>query len=197
MIVTDQVQDYLNQLASLVGVQGAFIFNQQGTIKQYSTPMKVSLDQGVALARSLARTLTGLSTVHSSNLMDIDLVYGEGRLVVKGVAQGGLCVICERQANYSLLNLTLEQGLGSLRKEQADSSRTESIPVVERLVAIAEEMLGEHAPKVISILESAGSNPEGLENAIQQAENLTRMFINRDQAGEMAQQMRSILKNQK
>ena len=193
MIVADQVQDYLNQLATLIGVQGAFIFDQQGTIKQYSTPMKVSLDQGVALARSLSRTLTGLSTVHSSNLIDIDLVYGEGRLVVKGFEQGGLCVICERQANYSLLNITLEQGLGSIRKGPTQSSRTESPPVVERLVSIAEDMLGEHAPKVISILESAGSNPEALEKAIQQAETMTRMFIDKDQAGEMAERMRSVL----
>lgn len=195
MIVADQVQEYLNQLATLVGVQGAFIFNQQGAIKLYSTPMKVSLDQGVALARSLSRTLTGLSTVHSSNLIDIDLVYGEGRLVVKGLPQGGLCVICERQANYSLLNLTLEQGLGTIRKGPTQSSMPDSPPVVDRLVAIAEDMLGEHAPKVITILERAGSNPEALDKAIQQAESMTRMFINKKIAGEMAERMRALLES--
>jgi hypothetical protein len=192
--VSDQIQVFVNQLASLVGVQGAFIFDSQGTIQQYSTPMKVSLDQGVALARTLSRTLTGLSTVHGSTSMDIDLAYAEGRLVVKGIEQGGLCIICERQLNYSLLNITLEQGLGLLRGVDPQSTSDQSGQIVEALKEIAAEILGQHAPKVISILESAGSDQDKLEAAIQQAEKMTRMFIDKDQAGKMAERMLEVMK---
>lgn len=192
--MSDQIQVFVNQLASLVGVQGAFIFDSQGTIQQYSTPMKVSLDQGVALARTLSRTLTGLSTVHGSTSMDIDLAYAEGRLVVKGIEQGGLCIICERQLNYSLLNITLEQGLGLLRGVDPQSTSDQSGQIVEALKEIAAEILGQHAPKVISILESAGSDQDKLEAAIQQAEKMTRMFIDKDQAGKMAERMLEVMK---
>jgi hypothetical protein len=192
--VSDQIQAFVNQLASLVGVQGAFIFDSQGTIQQYSTPMKVSLDQGVALARTLSRTLTGLSTVHGSTSMDIDLAYAEGRLVVKGIERGGLCIICERQLNYSLLNITLEQGLGLLRGADPQSTSDQSVQIVEALKEIAAEILGEHAPKVISILESAGSDQDKLEAAIHQAEKMTRMFIDKDQAGKMAERMLEVMK---
>jgi predicted regulator of Ras-like GTPase activity (Roadblock/LC7/MglB family) len=191
----DPVQAFVNQLASLVGVQGAFIFDSQGTIQQYSTPMKVSLDQGVALARTLSRTLTGLSTVHGSTMMDIDLAYSEGRLVVKGIEQGGLCIICERQLNYSLLNITLEQGLGQLRRSDTQSTNDQSVQIVESLKDIAAEILGEHAPKIFSIIESAGSDEDKLEDAIQQAEKITRMFIDKDQAGKMAGRMRDVVKS--
>lgn len=190
----DQVQEFINQLASLVGVQGAFIFDQQGTIQQYSTPMKVSLDQGVALARTLSRTLTGLSTVHGLTMMDIDLAYDEGRLVIKGIDQGGLCIICERHLNYSLLNITLEQGLGLLRGADPQSNVAKNTQIVEVLKDIATEILGEHAPKVTSILESAGSDQGKLEEAITQAEKMTRMFIDKDQARKMAERMREVMK---
>lgn len=156
--------------------------------------MKVSLDQGVALARTLSRTLTGLSTVHGSTSMDIDLAYAEGRLVVKGIEQGGLCIICERQLNYSLLNITLEQGLGLLRGVDPQSTSDQSAQIMDALKEIAEEILGEHAPKVISILESAGSDQDKLEAAIQQAEKMTRMFIDKDQAGKMAERMLEVMK---
>lgn len=191
--MSEQVQVFMDQLAALVGVQGAFIFDSQGNILQYSTPMKVSRDKGVALARTLARTLTGLSTVHGSTMLGIDLTYEEGRLVLKGIERGGLCIICERQLNYSLLNITLEQGLRLLRDSKQEERSEESTNRVDRLKDIATEMLGEHANRVISILESAGSDAGELEDAIQQAENMTRMFIDKNLAGEMAQRMRDLL----
>jgi hypothetical protein len=51
-------------------------------------------------------------------------------------------------------------------------------------------MLGEHAQKIINILESAGSDQADLLRAIDQVENMTRMFIDKRLAGQMAQQMR-------
>jgi hypothetical protein len=191
--VKEQVQAFINQLASLVGVQGAFIFDQQGTIQEHSTPMKVSQDMGVALARSLSRTLTGLSTVQSSMGLDIDFAFGEGRLVVRGIDQGGFCIICDRQLNYSLLNITLEQGLRLLRGIDLRILGDEDARITDALKAIAVEMLGDHAKKVIPILESAGSDRDDLENAIQQAEKMTRMFIDKEQAGKMAERMRELL----
>jgi predicted regulator of Ras-like GTPase activity (Roadblock/LC7/MglB family) len=192
----DRVQDFINQLATLVGVQGAFIFDTQGAINQYSTPMKVSREQGVALASTLSRTLTGLSTVHASKHMDLDLVYEEGRLIVKGFASGGLCIICERQANYSLINITLEQGLGLLRSATPQPPVEQGAQVLDMLKDIAGEMLGDYASKVIPILESAGEDKGKLEGAIEQAENMTRMFISKSRAGEMAQRMRDVLKSE-
>ncbi len=187
------VQGFLNQLVTLVGVQGAFTFDHQGSIRLYSTPMKISLDQGVALAGTLSRTLTGLSTVHASDLLDLDLVYQEGRLIIKGFRGGGLCIICDRQANYSLINNTLEQRIDSLRAEQPQPAVEENAQIQDQLIAVAEELLGDYAPKVIPILENAGTDSAKLEAAVQQAEKMTRMFISKEQAGEMAQRMRALI----
>lgn len=191
----DQIQALINDLASLVGVKGAFLFDQQGAINRYSTPMGLSLDQGVALARSLSRSLTGLSSVQQSNRVDVELVFNEGRLVLKGLTDGGLCIICDRQVNYSLLNLTLEQGLATLRQVETNAGTEATKQTVENMKAIAQEILGEHAERVINILDSAGRSKEELMKAIEQVEQMTRMFIDKDQAGQMAQRMRELADN--
>lgn len=188
----DQTQTFINELAALVGVQGAFLFDHQGAINQYSTPMELSLDQGVALARTLSRTLTGLSTMERSNLVDIELVFNEGRLVLKGLSGGGLCILCDRQVNYSLLNLTLEQGFRLLRNVGSNANTGEAKETLESLKEVAREILGEHAQKVINILDGAGSSSEELLAAIAQAENVTRMFIDKDRAVRMAERMREL-----
>jgi hypothetical protein len=190
----DQAQAFLDQIASLIGIQGAFVFDPQGAILLNSTPMRISQERGISLARTLSRTLTGLTTVQQSNKVDIDLAYGEGRLVVKGLPQGGLCILCDRQVNYALLTITLEQGMSVLRGEAIrQGSADNSLQTLQGLKKIAEEMLGVHAQKIIAILESAGPSEVELVKAIAQAEKITRMFIDKDQAGKMAERMRDLV----
>jgi hypothetical protein len=190
----DQAQAFLDQIASLICIQGAFVFDPQGAILLNSTPMRISQERGISLARTLSRTLTGLTTVQQSNKVDIDLAYGEGRLVVKGLPQGGLCILCDRQVNYALLTITLEQGMSVLRGEAIrQGSADNSLQTLQGLKKIAEEMLGVHAQKIIAILESAGPSEVELVKAIAQAEKITRMFIDKDQAGKMAERMRDLV----
>jgi hypothetical protein len=191
----DQAQVFLNQIAALVGIQGAFVFDSQGAIRLYSTPMRISQERGVSLARTLSRTLTGLATIQQSNKVDIDLAYGEGRLVVKGLPQGGLCLLCDRQMNYAQLNLALEQGLPLLRSVVNRDSTRQTSQTLDGLKDIAKEMLGKHAKKVLAILDVAGTSEVDLMEAITQAEKLTRMFIDKDQAGRMAERMRDLVSN--
>jgi hypothetical protein len=191
----DRAQVFLNQIAALVGIQGAFVFDPQGAIRLYSTPMRISQERGVSLARTLSRTLTGLATIQQSNKVDIDLAYGEGRLVVKGLPQGGLCLLCDRQVNYAQLNLALEQGLPLLRSVVNRDSTRQTSQTLDGLKDIAKEMLGKHAKKVLAILDVAGTSEVDLMEAITQAEKLTRMFIDKDQAGRMAERMRDLVSN--
>ena len=189
----EQIQSFVSELSTLVGVQAAFIFDGQGTIRLRSKVLELDEDRAVALARLLSRTLTGLANVQRSNQIDLDLVFKEGRLVVKGIDNGGLCILCNRQMNYSLLQLSLEQGLKLLRRS-GPKDTGEPVPnTLEILKEIAQEILGDHAQKVKSIFEAAEANREGFLAAITQAEKLTRMFIDKDQAGNMAQRMRDVV----
>jgi hypothetical protein len=85
----EQIQNFVSELSTLVGVQAAFIFDGQGTIRLRSKVLELDEDRAVALARLLSRTLTGLANAQPSNQIDLDLVFKEGRLVVKGIDNGG------------------------------------------------------------------------------------------------------------
>jgi len=189
----EQIQTFVSELSALVGVQAAFIFDGQGTIRLRSKVLELDEDRAVALARLLSRTLTGLANVQRSHLIDLDLVFKEGRLVVKGIDNGGLCILCNRQMNYSLLQLSLEQGLKLLRRSGTKDTGEPVPNTLEILKEIAQEILGDHAQKIKSIFEAAEANREGFLAAITQAEKLTRMFIDKDQAGNMAQRMRDVV----
>ncbi len=186
----NQAQAFVEELASLVGVQGVFLFDDQGGIRLCSSMIHLKEDQVQTLARILTRTLTGLSTVQRSDLIDIDLAYGEGRVVVRGLPHGGLCILCERQMNYALLNITIEQGLDMLRDVSTIGSTNHNVQKLDQLKSIARDMLGSHADKVVSLLDAADKTDEGLLGAIAQAEKITRMFIDKGKAGEMALRMR-------
>jgi len=189
----EQIQTFVSELSNLVGVQAAFIFDRQGTIRLRSKVLDIDDEHAVALARLLSRTLTGVATVQRSNLIDLDLVFNEGRLVVKVIDDGGLCILCNRQMNYSLLQLTLEQGLKVLRRSGSKGAGEPVPTTLETLKEIAREILGDHAQKVNPIFDSAEANREEFMAAITQAEKITRMFIDKDQAGRMAQRMRDVV----
>jgi len=61
------------------------------------------------------------------------------------------------------------------------------------LINIARQELGEHASKVIELLEAARGSQESLSAAIDRAEKITRLFINRQKAEDMARKMRTAL----
>lgn len=188
-----QIQAHLDRLAALDGVQGAFLFDYQGTINGYSTPINLASDQRRVLARILAQSMTDLTTSRISNSMDIDLFFSEGRLVIKGISQQRLCIVCDRQVNNSLLNISLVECINTLRGMVTTPVDEKFASMLSGLKRIAEEILGEHAPKVINILENAQADGEGLLDSIGQAEKVTRLFIDKDLAGPMAQQMRDLV----
>ncbi len=189
----DQMQAHLDRLALLDGVQGAILFDLQGKVLLYSTPMALSAEQRIVLALALAQSLTDLSTIQTSDSMDLDFFFSQGRLLIKGIPQGGLCIVCDRQVNNSLLNIALEAWFNVLQESEKQPANEPRPSVLNELKQIADEILGEHASKVISILESADADEADLLDAITQAEKLTRLFIDKDQAVRMAQRMRDLV----
>jgi hypothetical protein len=189
----EHTQAYLDRLAALEGVQGAFLFDSRGKVLFHSTLIKLTSEKRNVLALALSQSLTDLSGIHASPLMDIDLFFGQGRLVIKGVPQGGLCIVCDRQVNNSLLNIALEEWFNLLLENDTQPAGGPRRSILDELIQVAQEVLGEHASKVISILETADDEGENLLDAIAQAEKLTRLFIDKDQAGHMAQRMRDLV----
>lgn len=186
-------QNRLDHLATLDGVQAAFIFNPQGAVQAKAASLALSEERLTALASALSQTLIDLTNVQPLNSLNVDLFFDEGRLAIKGFSQGGLCIVCDRQVNNSLLNIALTECVEMLRAGLSTTAVDSDFTPVTGMKQIAEEILGEHANKVLNLLETADAEGGDLLEAIAQAEKLTRLFIDKEQAGQMARRMRDLI----
>jgi len=74
------------------------------------------------VARTAAQTMAGLRSVARRRPADVDLLYADGRLLIKSLASGCLCVLCSPGVNLPLVNLTADAAthtLSALLRERA------------------------------------------------------------------------------
>jgi len=193
--------EILDSLSSQIGIRGAYIFNMDG-VAQVSAVRDEQPDFDLELSgRAFARTLAGLVSQRQGRLVDLDLVYQQGRVLLRTFTGGFLAVLSDRQVNLPLLTMSIEEAAQRLRRSGADSSGWAGSPEAEDeaqiLINIARSELGDHASKVIEMIERAGDTHESLSAAIDRAEKITRLFIDRQKAAEMARKMRTALFSRK
>ncbi len=70
--------------------------------------VRVSAAALSTLARTATQTLGGLRSVARRRPVSIDLVYADGRLLIKSLAGGCLCVWCAPRVNLPLVRLTVD-----------------------------------------------------------------------------------------
>ncbi len=126
------MQQLLNDINAVAGVTGCFVCDSEGTIVAEAVPPPF---EGPALqlaARTLLQTLDGLETTRRRRVHQMDIVFRESRIVVKNLRAGCLYVICARNINVPLLDLTANLAARKLTqalketKEEAD--RTAAVP---------------------------------------------------------------------
>jgi hypothetical protein len=78
---------------------------------------------------------------------------------------------------------------------RADAGATAARPpsALDRLRAIATAELGAHAGQALEILAAAGPKPRDLSRAAADIEKLTRLFIDKRKAEEIARMMRDVI----
>jgi len=100
------VESILKDINAVVGVTGSFVCNGEGQVVARALP-EVFDDAILSLVgRTSAQTVAGLQTLRRRRAGDLDLLYSGGRLLVKNLRYGCLCVLCVPRINVPLLNLT-------------------------------------------------------------------------------------------
>jgi hypothetical protein len=100
------MEDLLKDINAVVGVTGSFVCNSEGRVLAFALP---DLFDGATLStvgRTVAQTMAGLAAVRRRKVGDMDLVCGQGRFIAKNLGEGCLCILCVRNINVPLLNLT-------------------------------------------------------------------------------------------
>lgn len=100
------MKNLLEDISGVVGVTGCFVCDADGQIISSSLAGVFSPDDLSLVSRTITQTTAGLTTVRRRKVHEIDLLFSGGRLVVKPLSDGCLCILCSRQINVPLLNLT-------------------------------------------------------------------------------------------
>ena len=118
----------LETINGVTGVSGSFVCGEQGEL--LAAEVAAGLDDAALLmvARSAAVTISGIRHVRRRKVRSLDLSYVGGRLVIRTLPGGCLCIMCARRISVPLLNLTVEVAAGRLSdilRSQQQSRRAE------------------------------------------------------------------------
>jgi len=100
------MEETLSRICAVAGVRGCFVYDGAGRVRASAPAGRFDEQALERVGRTLSQTTAGLIISRRRKIQEIDLLYSGGRLIVKPLAEGCLCVICARTMNVPLLNLT-------------------------------------------------------------------------------------------
>ena len=186
----------LVEINAMTGVVGSFLCDEEGRLIAKAMPDDYDRDKLDLVGRTAAQTLAGLWMARQQQVGDIDLVFADGRLIVKGLERACLGILCGPRLNLPLLNLTAAVAVKKLQKEISSGAASQPAAPnkVERLKEVAQEILGDRSKKVLDMLSSAkDDNPEGLQAICDEAVRFTGFFMSKGKAEELAHKMRAVV----
>jgi predicted regulator of Ras-like GTPase activity (Roadblock/LC7/MglB family) len=129
------MENILKDINAVAGVTGCFVCNSEGQVLASALPSVFDETILSTVGRTMTQTMAGLAIARRRKIVDIDLVYEQGRLIAKNLRDGCLCILCVRNINLPLLNLTadvaakkLAAGLKGEVKEKPLSRREAKVP---------------------------------------------------------------------
>jgi predicted regulator of Ras-like GTPase activity (Roadblock/LC7/MglB family) len=130
-----EMENILKDINVVVGVTGSFVCDAEGQLLAKALPGV--FDEAVLspVGRTMAQTMAGLELARRRRVSDLDVVYRDGRLVVKNLRLGLLCILCVPTINIPLLNLTANVAARKLIKlikgDQAEPAKKPAPRVAE------------------------------------------------------------------
>jgi hypothetical protein len=121
----------LQEVNAAVGVTGCFVVGASGRLEARALPESYPSPALETVGRTLMQTLAGIELARRRKAGDLDLGFRDGRLLVKSLSPGCLCILTARRVNVPLVNLTANvavRKLKELRKEATASVPTPGIP---------------------------------------------------------------------
>ena len=110
------MENILKDINAVVGVTGCFVCDSEGEVLASVLPGVFDREVVSSAGRTVIQTVLGLQTTRRQRVNDLDLLYREGRIIIKGLSEGCLCILCVRNINVPLLNLTANLAAKKLTK---------------------------------------------------------------------------------
>lgn len=116
------MQEILLHINSVEGVIGSAVFSERGDLLGHAFPPLIDTATLKKVATLSVECLHGLQITQNMDLLD--LRYADGRLIVKSFSGALLCLLCAKNINLQVLNITLNLAVKKLeaRLPAADDS---------------------------------------------------------------------------
>jgi predicted regulator of Ras-like GTPase activity (Roadblock/LC7/MglB family) len=111
------MESLLSDVNAVVGVTGSFIADRKGKILARALPPTYDGAAVELVARTMMQTFTGLETARRRKVGDIDVVFKEGRLIMKPFGEGCVGIVTVPRINVALLNLTASAAVRRIHEE--------------------------------------------------------------------------------
>lgn len=107
------MESILKEVNAILGVNGTFVCLLDGSIAAQAMPENYTADHLNAAARVASQTFQALD-LSGQRVAEADLLFDNGRLVLKHFRGGILVILCARNINLPLLNLTANMAVKKL-----------------------------------------------------------------------------------
>jgi len=114
------LRSILDEINAVQGVLGSFVCSESGELLTAAMPARASLPALQNVARAIALTLSGIQRATRRTARDLDLSYAEGRIVLRRVRKGTLCIFCVPHVSVALLDMTTDLAVKQLRRLMRD-----------------------------------------------------------------------------
>lgn len=125
------MENILKDINAVSGVTGCFVVNSEGQLLASALPGLFDKTILSTVGRTIVQTMSGLSTIRRQKIGDIDLVFHQGHFIAKNLKDGCLCILCVRNINVPLLNLTANIAVKKLAIELKGGEKPSPSRLVE------------------------------------------------------------------
>jgi predicted regulator of Ras-like GTPase activity (Roadblock/LC7/MglB family) len=108
------MQTVLQQITAIDGVMGCSLYNDQGKILAAACPLILDEKQLGTAAGTVLDCLHALQI--SQTMVSMDLRFSEGRLMVRPLSGAFISVLCSKNVNMSMVNITLNLALRKIEQ---------------------------------------------------------------------------------
>lgn len=154
------MESLLSDVNAVVGVTGSFVADRKGKILARAFPPTYDGASLELVARTMMQTVSGLEMARRRKVGDIDVVFHDGRLLVKPFGDGCMGILTSPRINVALLNLTANMTVRKVHdriKQDADSHAEGTTPAAAPVApALAESRAAAAVSQAGSPREAAG-----------------------------------------
>jgi len=138
------VEQLLADINAVAGVKGSFVCDAEGALVARALPAPFDETRILPAARTILQTIEGLETTRRRKVQELDILFRDARMVVKNLRVGCLYVVCARNINVPLLNLTANLSAKKLtemlKQPEPETTGAPAVAVAEEEAAAIEEV---------------------------------------------------------